>query len=542
MHLPYLATGLAVSFFYGDALGLRFPVKDVREFHRDLEKRDSIGKREAAAELEEVFYEREKRIVCLEDDVLLSFQAYEDDAIQFCSNYLGIQDTTSTTTNVGKTTVTVIGTTVATINGGTTTVPQSTITVTNTQEIVDRRAMLLKRQDPGVTPPAAIFSSCSETPQNSSLISMVSSGCSCLFITPGVDVSTTSIVSTRTITGRDYREATVAATVTSGVTTVTTTSTPTSFGYGGTGSASISYSGNLTNSQGTGYGSTGYSGSGRPTGITDTRSGGLGPRTTTYPGTAVSSGSSIIIPPSNTTITSPTGTGFPPLQGCPFNNGSRYVTLCQTFEIQCYINYDGPIQQGLIEPDLYQCIEGCAIANVGFSQLRCYAVSYIPSAVGPNCFFKTRTVSEQPIANGLAVSALLIGNGTCSNSTSSTSRTLSSFTSASSGFPVSSNSSMYNGASGSPTFNVTSRGGSTGPTGSFYSNMSPSMTPSASMNISSISFGFPTAPNITIPTPTNSRDATFTSGNSSGCSACKSYTTSIVYSTSVIYSTFLPIF
>ncbi|KAL9098356.1 MAG: hypothetical protein Q9163_005969, partial [Psora crenata] len=464
MHLPHLAYSIAVSFLCGNALGLRVPIKDVREYQRDL-----LHKREAASELEEVFHEHQKRIVCLEDDVLLSFQAYLDDATQFCSQYIGIQDTTATTTAVVKTTVTIIGTTVATITGGTTTIPESTITVTNTPGVLNRRDMLLKRQDPNVTPPASIFSSISETPLNASLISMVSSGCSCLFITPGVDVSTTSILSTRTITGLDHRAETALATVTNGVTTVTVTPNPTAFG---TGSASIGYSGNATIQTGTGLTDTRGGGGLGPTGFFASTSSSVGPRTTTYPvtqtsliistptttftfangtnsaGTAVSSGTGIISPSNTTFTTSPTGTGFPPLQGCPLINGSRYVTRCSAFELECYTNFDGPVDQGLIEPDLYECIDGCARANQGFSQVRCYAASYIPAAVGPNCFFKTFAASREPLTDGLAVSALLISSDACSNNSTSVSAT-SSYVSASTGSSLPSNNSTIRGSSAS---------------------------------------------------------------------------------------------
>ena len=105
MHLPYLAASVAASFFCSNALALRVPVKDVREYQRELEKRELLDRREAAAELKEVFHEHEKRIVCLEDLTLLSLQSDEETSVPFCSAYLGIEDTTSTTTATGRTCV-----------------------------------------------------------------------------------------------------------------------------------------------------------------------------------------------------------------------------------------------------------------------------------------------------------------------------------------------------------------------------------------------------------------------------------------------------
>ena len=104
MHLPKLATGLVTSLLLcGNAFGLRVPVKDVREHKKELEKRTSLDQRDAAAELQGVFHEHEKRIVCIENDLLLSLQAYPEDSAAFCSSYIGIQDTTTTMTDSGKT-------------------------------------------------------------------------------------------------------------------------------------------------------------------------------------------------------------------------------------------------------------------------------------------------------------------------------------------------------------------------------------------------------------------------------------------------------
>ena len=109
------------------------------------------------------------------------------------------------------------------------------------------------------------------------------------------------------------------------------------------------------------------------------------------------------------TTTSPTTT---PLPGCPIDNGTTYTTQNQTFQILCDTNYEGPSDQGLVEPSLHACIDKCAKANEGFSQAECYGVSYSPFA-GPgasNCDFRGLQASSQPLYDPTAISAMLVPN------------------------------------------------------------------------------------------------------------------------------------
>ena len=142
----------------------------------------------------------------------------------------------------------------------------------------------------------------------------------------------------------------------------------------------------------------------------------------TIPATGGPSGSlkpPIPVSPSSTiplNSTSPAMPSSPPLPGCPAANGTYYVTQGQTFLILCDVNYPGPDDQGLIVPSLHQCIDDCAIVNVGFSSDNCYAASYNPN-LGPDtpdCFFRTDTDSTHPIPDDSFISGLLISpiNGT----------------------------------------------------------------------------------------------------------------------------------
>ena len=54
--------------------------------------------------VDEVFRkELQKRLVCVEDDVLLSFQQYTEDSLSFCSTYLSIPLSTGTVTTTSRT-------------------------------------------------------------------------------------------------------------------------------------------------------------------------------------------------------------------------------------------------------------------------------------------------------------------------------------------------------------------------------------------------------------------------------------------------------
>ena len=119
-------------------------------------------------------------------------------------------------------------------------------------------------------------------------------------------------------------------------------------------------------------------------------------------------------------------TGNLVLDSCPQKNGSIYTELGQTFEILCYTNFIGPSDQGFYVPSFYQCVHDCAIINVGFSQTRCFAASYIPNnGVGSDCFFRTYNNSQNPIYDPKATSAILLNNTVSSNITYSATGSLS---------------------------------------------------------------------------------------------------------------------
>ena len=82
MHSPSLLghVFLVVHFLFSSTLSYRLPVDEV--FRRPLEKKD---------------------LVCVEDDVLLSFQEYTEDSVPFCSGYLSIGISTSTVPITGRT-------------------------------------------------------------------------------------------------------------------------------------------------------------------------------------------------------------------------------------------------------------------------------------------------------------------------------------------------------------------------------------------------------------------------------------------------------
>ena len=103
MHLQCCGIGLVVSFFYGITVALNVPIRDIRQLRQDLEKRGSLDLRDAAAELENMFHQHEKRITCVYDLYLDSFTEHAQDSEPFCSSYLGIQPATATSTFITKT-------------------------------------------------------------------------------------------------------------------------------------------------------------------------------------------------------------------------------------------------------------------------------------------------------------------------------------------------------------------------------------------------------------------------------------------------------
>lgn len=147
-----------------------------------------------------------KRDVCVNDDFLLSFVEYPSDTVPFCKVYLGIEDVTTTVvwatsytsvsifdlslileTNLNSTTIE----TATTIN----TVVQTTTVPAFTQYGTTPVVQLGKRGPQPTDAALAIkdLSTRDNSPQNSAIISGVSSACSCLHITPNtVTVSATA--------------------------------------------------------------------------------------------------------------------------------------------------------------------------------------------------------------------------------------------------------------------------------------------------------------------------------------------------------------
>ena len=83
----FWAIALMIASLFSSALGARIPVDEV--FRRDqLSAKDKLTK---------------KDLTCIEDDALLSFQEYSDDAIPFCSTFLNIPQQTAVSTVYTKT-------------------------------------------------------------------------------------------------------------------------------------------------------------------------------------------------------------------------------------------------------------------------------------------------------------------------------------------------------------------------------------------------------------------------------------------------------
>lgn len=66
--------------------------------------------------------------------------------------------------------------------------PTGTLTITAGLVDIDKRQATMA----AITPAASIFSSCDESPEDMSLLSTVSSACSCLLISPAVVTATST--------------------------------------------------------------------------------------------------------------------------------------------------------------------------------------------------------------------------------------------------------------------------------------------------------------------------------------------------------------
>ena len=80
--IAFIISCLSIS-----AAGFRQPVGEVFE-----NERFSIKKKLA-----------KKDLICVYDDVLLSFETFEEDAAPFCSSYIGIQKATAVSTSTSAT-------------------------------------------------------------------------------------------------------------------------------------------------------------------------------------------------------------------------------------------------------------------------------------------------------------------------------------------------------------------------------------------------------------------------------------------------------
>ncbi|KAL2044810.1 hypothetical protein N7G274_002585 [Stereocaulon virgatum] len=345
--LPYLPLSWAIGLVVSL---LCSPAVGLRPAINEIYRRDLFAaEREAETKLQK------KDLICYEDTALQAFQNSPDAAVPFCSSYLGITDLSSTSMVTAKTTTFTFITSVIGTEGIPATVPSSTVSIIKTGSPMLRNRQAPQPVTPIATAASAIIASCTESPLNATVISIASSACSCLLLTTGVDEVLVTVTTTTTETVMDYAKITSINTVTDGVTTITYTILPS-------------------------------------------------PLTITPP---------LILPtipitPSNSSV--PTPTLSPPLPGCPVDNGSTYITQGQTFKILCETNFEGPAAQGIIVPTLHSCISDCAAVNLGFSQIRCYAVSYAPfppSGVS-NCFFRTLNNSGHPFTDNNYISAILI--------------------------------------------------------------------------------------------------------------------------------------
>ena len=125
------------------------------------------------------------RAACYDDAVLLALKQLTDDTYPFCRQFIGIADITTTLPVVTK--VTTVSTLVTTLFDSpiTVTIPTETsfVTVTSTVDsVVERRQNIHPRADPSVT--ELVSSILTNANRDAELASLVSSGCSCLRLSP----------------------------------------------------------------------------------------------------------------------------------------------------------------------------------------------------------------------------------------------------------------------------------------------------------------------------------------------------------------------
>ncbi|KAL8833111.1 MAG: hypothetical protein Q9170_004493 [Blastenia crenularia] len=138
------------------------------------------------------------------------------------------------------------------------------------------------------------------------------------------------------------------------------------------------------------------------------------PVTNTVTVTAISL-SGTLSPPTSTSATAAaaaTASDYPTLDisNCPGLNGTVVgLSDGQQFAIVCQTEYGGPVDVGLQEPTLQDCIQQCGTANNGFSAVRCRGLTYYPNVTNrPNCNFKNAASLLSFDEDEYAVSAVLI--------------------------------------------------------------------------------------------------------------------------------------
>ncbi|KAL6714417.1 hypothetical protein ACLMJK_007840 [Lecanora helva] len=423
-------------------LGARLPVDEV--FRRaQWDAKDRLASRQ----------------LCVEDDTLLALQADPYDSIPFCETFVSYQLPTAVSTVTTRTTTIVVATTTVSANYAETIASATTTVFVTGAPVPGHR----KRQAGVVTPASALISSClNPTGADASVLSRVSSACSCI-TRSDTDTTTLTVTatSTRVESAIDYEDQTVTSIVTGGIATETViipfigppvssanvTYPGTAITYPGT---AVTYPGTAVTYPGTAVTYPGIvttlpgsvvtlSGSiiTLPGSVVTLPRGGLPEATSTATPAAPSSG----LPPLSVNGTIPPGPTVPPFPGgsgapripsngsqtisangslptgnivpdsCPYDNGTLYTENGQTFMILCATNFLGSQIQGFNDLNFQQCVHDCALINIGYSANDCYAASYIPNNdVGSDCFFRNLSSSEQPYYDPKVTSAILVNN------------------------------------------------------------------------------------------------------------------------------------
>ncbi|MCJ1301941.1 hypothetical protein MMC08_004742, partial [Hypocenomyce scalaris] len=360
-------------------------------------------------------------ILCTPNVFLEGFEAEPALATPYCSSFLAIplvtkNETRTATVSTASITETSVRATITEI----TTVPSSTVTSTST--VINP----LRKRAPAPTPavdspddqPLADVLLAAAAAGDPNLSVSVSSACSCLFITPSTTRVRTTVLTTETVTAILEEQSTAIITVTRGIFTTVTTETlylslpPTSnTSTGPTSGASFpTLNPTIVPSSGTApsftitpfppLNTSSPIGTGSfPTAsvnITSSVSGSptySGFNSSSVPGT----GSFPSSTPSSNLTSAPTNSTAAPTAaatsapGCPVINDTTYTSPIdgEQYEILCDIAYPGTQDVGILQDDIYDCLDSCSYANNGFSSIRCSGVTFDPLQDGLNCFLKT---------------------------------------------------------------------------------------------------------------------------------------------------------